>query len=65
MASGLSGAVLADVASEIVPFGAGGSGLRGGIEHALGDDIALGGEHEDDLDFEGDYGDLDERGTKR
>jgi uncharacterized protein len=28
-------AVLADVATEIVPFGAGGSGVRGGIEHAL------------------------------
>jgi uncharacterized protein len=27
-------AVLADVATEIVPFGAGGSGIRGGIEHA-------------------------------
>ena len=29
-------AVLADVATEIVPFGAGGSGIRGGIEQALG-----------------------------
>src|SRR6185436_1275810 len=28
-------AVLADVATEIVPFGAGGSGIRGGIEQAL------------------------------
>lgn len=28
-------AVLADVATEIVPFGAGGSGMRGGIEQAL------------------------------
>jgi hypothetical protein len=27
-------AVLADVATEIVPFGTGGSGIRGGIEHA-------------------------------
>jgi uncharacterized protein YlxP (DUF503 family) len=29
-------AVLADVATEIVPFGEGGRGLRGGIEQALG-----------------------------
>jgi uncharacterized protein YlxP (DUF503 family) len=28
-------AVLADVATEIVPFGGGGSGIRGGIEQAL------------------------------
>ena len=28
-------AVLADVATEIVPFGAGGAGIRGGIEQAL------------------------------
>ena len=28
-------AVLADVATEIVPFGDGGSGIRGGIEQAL------------------------------
>jgi len=28
-------AVLADVATEIVPFGTGGSGIRGGIEQAL------------------------------
>jgi hypothetical protein len=27
--------VLADVATEIVPFGTGGSGIRGGIEQAL------------------------------
>lgn len=32
----LSDAVLADVATEIVSFGDGGSGLRGGIEQALG-----------------------------
>lgn len=29
-------AVLADVATEIVPFGSAGSGIRGGIEQALG-----------------------------
>jgi uncharacterized protein YlxP (DUF503 family) len=28
-------AVLADVATEIVPYGAGGQGIRGGIEQAL------------------------------
>jgi hypothetical protein len=28
-------AVLADVATEVVPFGRGGSGIRGGIEQAL------------------------------
>ena len=28
-------AVLADVATEIIPFGSGGSGIRGGIEQAL------------------------------
>ena len=31
-------AVLADVATEIVPFGTGGSGIRGGIEQALSRD---------------------------
>jgi len=35
MASSLSGAVLADVATEIVSFGAGGRGVRGGIESML------------------------------
>lgn len=52
MASGLNDAVLADVATEIVPFGAGGSSLRGGIEQALsrGDDPEL--EPDDDFDEE-------------
>ena len=36
MAGTLSDAVLADRATEIVPFGFGGQGIRGGIEH-LGD----------------------------
>jgi uncharacterized protein YlxP (DUF503 family) len=35
MARSLGGAVLADVATEIVPFGTGGSGVRGGIEQAF------------------------------
>jgi uncharacterized protein YlxP (DUF503 family) len=65
VAGNLSGALLADVASEIVPFGEGGRGLRGGIEHALDDDIALGNEPElDDAPFEGDFGDPDERGGR-
>ena len=66
MASGLSGALLADVASEIVPFGEGGKGLRGGIEHALDSEIAAKPDLElEGEDFEGDYGDLDERGPRR
>jgi uncharacterized protein YlxP (DUF503 family) len=65
MAGNLSGALLADVASEIVPFGEGGRGLRGGIEHALDGDIALGNEPEvEEGEFEGDYGDPDERGRR-
>jgi uncharacterized protein len=35
MAATLSGALLADAATEIVSFGAGGKGLRGGIEDVL------------------------------
>lgn len=35
MARSHSGAVLADLGTEVVPFGRGGSGVRGGIEHAL------------------------------
>ncbi|HEY3234838.1 MAG TPA: DUF503 domain-containing protein [Polyangiaceae bacterium] len=38
MAGSLGEALLADAASEIVSFGHGGSGLRGGIEHALEDE---------------------------
>jgi uncharacterized protein len=37
MARTVSDAVLADVATEIVTFGRGGSGIRGGIENALGE----------------------------
>lgn len=40
MASTLPDAVLADRATEIVPFGEGGMGVRGGIEHALDGDAA-------------------------
>ena len=67
MASNLSGALLADVASEIVSFGEGGRGLRGGIEHALEGDIALGNAddlEEADAPSGGDYGDPDERGRR-
>jgi uncharacterized protein YlxP (DUF503 family) len=34
-ASTLSDAVLADVATEVIPFGVGGSSIRGGIEQSL------------------------------
>ena len=37
MAASLGGALLADAAVEVVSFGEGGSGIRGGIEHALDD----------------------------
>jgi uncharacterized protein YlxP (DUF503 family) len=36
MARGARDAVLADVATEIITLGSGGSGVRGGIEQALG-----------------------------
>ena len=35
-ADGLREALVSDVATEIVSFGEGGSGIRGGIEDALG-----------------------------
>lgn len=35
LAGGLRGALLADVATEVIAFGAGGRGVRGGIEQAL------------------------------
>lgn len=41
-------AVLADVATEIVPFGSGGRGIRGGIEQALERGRASGGAEEED-----------------
>lgn len=41
MASSLANALLADVRTEIVPFGRGGEGVRGGIEHALDPDRGL------------------------
>lgn len=61
MASGLSGALLADVATEIVTFGEGGSGIRGGIERALDQEIARVDDF-DDEEPQADYGELDERG---
>ncbi len=36
-AAQLGDAILADVAVEVVPFGEGGRGIRGGIEQTLGD----------------------------
>jgi uncharacterized protein YlxP (DUF503 family) len=49
LAAHLADAVLADVAVEVVPFGAGGKGIRGGIEQALGsgDDLGVDWEEED------------------
>jgi uncharacterized protein YlxP (DUF503 family) len=41
MAESLREALLADVATEIIPFGQGGAGIRGGIEQALGRDAAM------------------------
>ena len=48
-------AVLSDVATEIVPFGAGGKGIQGGIEQALGRAAALrrGDDADADADEEG------------
>jgi hypothetical protein len=76
IAGGLGDALVADIATEVVSFGAGGSGLRGGIEHVLVSEIAEGGgrpmaeDGEDELD--GGFGDdapfdgrLDERARGR
>jgi uncharacterized protein len=49
MASSLSGAILADAATEIVSFGSGGGSMQGGIEKALAADDQL----FDELDDEG------------
>ncbi len=74
IAGGLSDALVADVATEVMSFGTGGSGVRGGIEHALDSDILEGGGRpaldEDDLDDGFDDagpldGRLDERGPGR
>ena len=57
MASVLPDAILADQATEIIPFGEGGRGVQGGIEQALG---RLGGRGDDDDDE-----DLDDDEEKR
>jgi hypothetical protein len=49
LAASLGGAILADSAMEIVSFGSGGSGMRGGIEQALGRDADLDDELDDDV----------------
>lgn len=51
MAQNLSGAILADLATEIVPFGSAGRGVRGGIEQAL-DRGARAEPDEDELETE-------------
>jgi hypothetical protein len=48
MAGTLPDAILADRAVEIVPFGEGGRGVMGGIEHALGRDGFEGDEEPDE-----------------
>jgi hypothetical protein len=50
MAGTLPDAVLADRATEIIPFGEGGTGVRGGIEQALDQDEAEDWAEEDDDD---------------
>jgi len=45
MASTLPNAILADRATEVVPFGHGGSGIRGGIEQ-----LPLSGDWDDDME---------------
>lgn len=64
MAGSLPDAILADRATEIVSFGDGGSGVRGGIEHAL--DGRVFGDHDDDFEgfAEGDEDDGEE-GVRR
>lgn len=53
MANNLPDAVLADRATEIVPFGEGGTGVRGGIEQMLDLGSPSGpGAHDDDEDDE-------------
>jgi len=49
LAAGLSDAIIADVATEVLSFGDGGSELRGGIEHVLGSSIGEFGASGDEL----------------
>lgn len=60
LASSIGDALVADVATEVVSFGAGGSGIRGGIEKALEADASPDFPEDDDEMF-GDFG-PDERG---
>jgi uncharacterized protein len=48
LAASLGGAILADSATEVVSFGSGGQGMRGGIEHALSSELGV----DDTLDDE-------------
>jgi uncharacterized protein YlxP (DUF503 family) len=48
MAASHGGALLADAAIEVMSFADGGSGIRGGIEHALDDFASPWTEHEED-----------------
>lgn len=47
VAGSIGDAIVADVATEVVSFGAGGAGIRGGIEHALRDDADFADDDED------------------
>lgn len=53
MASTLPDAVLADRATEVIPFGHGASGLQGGIEHTELDADGSGFPYSDDEDDDG------------
>ena len=50
LAASLGGAILADSATEIVSFGAGGRGMRGGIEQALSRELDVDDTLDDDLE---------------
>jgi uncharacterized protein len=54
MAGTLPDAILTDRATEIIPFGEGGQGVRGGIENALGEGFGRGGDDDGDDDNEED-----------
>ena len=59
MAGTIADALLADVATEIVPFGAGGKGLRGGIEEVLDTGAHSSRDWDDDNSFGDDYEERD------
>jgi uncharacterized protein YlxP (DUF503 family) len=56
VAGSIGDAIVADVATEVVSYGDGGAGIRGGIEHALDGDELDDDAFDDDDDFEDDGG---------